>query len=39
MKKQKEFNDLIKIEWKTLEEIKQNIFKELKKDDKHKSKF
>lgn len=30
MEKKKSFNDLIKIEWSSLDEIKHNIFKELK---------
>lgn len=27
----KEFNDLIRIEWKTLDEIRDDVFKEIKK--------
>lgn len=38
--KQKDFNNLIRVEWKTLDEIRDDIFKELKKsppkNEKHK---
>ncbi len=30
MKRKKDFNDLIKIDWVTLDEIKEDIFNELK---------